>query len=206
MKESNIGMIIFGFFILAVLVAGGLFLYHVSRSYFYNIKEGTKIAPITNKTDMHQKLYHEGSDIPIDLAPDETKNVYVKYFEHLTASGDHPDGETLDTHYQLTNSKVNRLYVTVDGFRTNLSSSEDVKIINNSDYPVIFVQESRRGGSKWVLISMEPRSVSEGHFIGFRSVIYVAYANTPHIPITETLVGHEDLSTIRFDGQNIFVE
>lgn len=205
MKTDNIGLIILGFFVLIVLVVGGLYIYHISRYNYIHTKEGTKVLQITNKTPIHHEIYHSNSDIPIDIAPNESKDVHINYFEHISSVGEH-QGIKLENEYQLTNDRVDRLYLTLDGFRTNMSASHDVSIVNESKYPVSFIQTSIRGGSKWHIVTLGPYSKSIDHFVGHRSLIYVAYASAPHLPVAETHISDNHLTKITFDGEKILME
>ena len=200
MKGRDIGFIVLGFLVLFILVAGGLYLYHSSRYNEYPVSEGARKVRVTNVTSSPYVVIHTKSRRPVTFGPRESKDVIIDMHEDVSASTIHPDGSNVEHIHRLANEKVNHLYITHDGFRTNLSSSLRVNFVNESDHPVVFIQKSLKGKQRWVSDIVPAKTVSEGHFVGERSMWEVVYPNAEDVPVAEIRVGGKMVSSIIFDG------
>ena len=201
MKGSEIGLIIVGLFVLFALVAGGLYLYHVSRFNEYSEGHKTIVATITNETSLPHTIVHKGRAYV--SRPNETATLKVERHDDISASAVYPDGERVEFVHRLSNDKGTHLHITPDGFRTNLSSSRDVDLVNDTSYPVLFVQKSLKGGGIHPSVLIPPRSASEGHFVGGRSIWQVVHPKAKDIPITEIRVGSQPITRLVFNGIRI---
>ena len=185
MKQDRSGSIIVGFFVIFLLVAGGLYLYQTSRYNEYPTHEDDVIkTKVTNQTSTPHLIVHKGGSFIAQ--PGETYVMHIQ--RHTDISASTPETQFI---HRLSNNSVDHLHITPDGFRTNLSSSQNVDFVNASEYPVLFVQKSLKGGSLYVAASVPPLSSSEGHFVGGRSIWNVISTNG------------ELLSTIHLSNQRV---
>lgn len=193
MKGSEIGLIVVGLLVLFALVAGGLYLYHTSRFNEHSEGHKTLTMTITNNTSVPYTIVHKGRAYL--SRPNETSTLKVDRHDDISAMTD----EVKFVH-RASNDKATQLHITPDGFRTNLSSSRDVDLVNEAEYPVIFAQKSLKGGVSYLTSSVPPQSASEGHFVGGRSLWQVFHPGTPEVPIAEMRTGSQPISRIAFDG------
>jgi len=198
MKGSQIGLIIVGFVILIILVAGGLYLYHVSR--FHEFTEGHKTieTAVTNNTSVPQTIIHRGR--AYISHPGETSSLKVERHDDISTSAVYPTGERIEFVHRLSNDKITHLYITPDGFRTNLTMSKNVDLVNGAEYPVLFAQKSLKGGTLYLSGEVPPQSASEKHLVGSRSIWQVLHPGSEKAPIAEIRVGSQPLTRLVFDG------
>lgn len=201
MKDSHIGFIVIGILVVFALVAGGLYMYHTSR--FNEYSEGHKDidAKITNNTSFPYTITHRGMRY-ISL-PNQTTVLKVCRHDDISASAMYPDGRIVEHVHRLSNDKGVSLHITPDGFRTNLTSSQNVDLVNDTSYPVLFIQKSLKGNVSHISSLIPPKSASSGFFVGGRSVWQVAHPNDQDIPISEIRVGSQLVDRLVFDGIRI---
>ena len=193
------GQIAVGILTLFILVVGGLYLYQSSRYNEYKVKEGLRRIRVTNTTSIPYLLVTTGG-ISSSIQPQETKEITLNLHHDLSASGRYPDGSEVEHIHNFANDNVSHLYITPDGFRSNLSSSLNVEFINRSTHPVVFIQKGLKGGKLQIVDLVPAKTVSEGHFVGERSLWQVGYPSSEDSPLSEIRIGSGTVSKLVFDG------
>lgn len=192
------GQLIICMLILFILVSCGLYLYHSARYNEYPVKEGQRLVTIINTTSLPYLLSVSGGSL--EIKPKDSVSLLLSLHESLSALTRYPDGSEVEHVHRFSNDKVNHLYITPDGFRSNLSCSTHVQFVNESSQPILFIQKGLKGNKKWIKELVPADTTSNGHTVGFRSVWEIANEKSPNKPLDELRVGSKIISKLVFDG------
>jgi len=198
MEGGEIGFIVVGLLVIAILVGLGLYLYQKTRYNEYS--EGNKLMKIkvTNETPFtHTITTKEGTYL---VPPGATGDFQIDRFDDISAMSRRANGETVEFVHRLSNDLVNHLYISLDGFRTNLTSTTDAELVNASENEILFIQKSQKGNEKIAVQEVPPQSVVDNVYVPGGSLWMVAYASEPEISITEVKLGKQRISRLVFDG------
>ncbi len=193
--------IIIGFLIIAILLGLGFYLF--GRSHHVEYPEGREALniDITNKTQLPYTIsLVNGKDIILE--PDETTKLSVDLHDSVYAKSKNYDGTPVEHTYIASNKNATDIFITPDGFRTNVTASDNVRFVNEAPYPVMFIQRSSKGDRRWATDIVPPHSTVEGHLVGRNSTWQVAHPTNENKPIDEVSVKGISKS-LEFNGQHL---
>ena len=197
----SIGPILIGFIIIGLLVGVGLYLY--LRNHHNEYEEGGEhmIIKVSNTTTIPYTLSLP-SGRKVKLAPKYSTKISATRHENITAEAHNYDGTATRYNYTLSHPEIKHIYITPSGIRTNVSGSDNVQFINQSYFPVMFVERSSRGGRRWASDIVPPQKSTSGNFVGKITTWEVVHPTDENQPIAEITVGGKAQKLI-FDGQRL---
>nr|QBK86663.1 MAG: hypothetical protein LCMAC102_04600 [Marseillevirus LCMAC102] len=197
----SIGPIIIGFIIIGFLVGIALYFYTKTHHNEYDQGGGHIMLIITNESKIPYIITFANNKT-IELLPDQQSKVSVGHHDILTAKGYNYDGTPVEHIYKISNPNANKLYITSAGFRSNISGADNVQFVNNSPYPIMFIEKSSKGGRRWASDIVPPHNTTKSHFVGKRTTWEVAHPTAENQPIAELTV-HGKATKLVFDGSSL---
>ena len=193
-RDYGSGTIFLGFGIIILLL--GIVLYLYSSRHHNVYPQGGESFPsaITNKTKLSYKLSFSNKI----LNPGEEIKINLGQHTTISALSSYSDGTPIMHRYTLSNKNANKIYITPSGFRTNLSSADDVEFINQSHFPVMFVQLGR-GNRRWIESTVPAGTSDSGHFVPFKSKWQIVHLYNQDALISELTVSGRAKKLV-FDG------
>jgi len=198
MKSGEILIITLIVFFVAIGIGIGIYFYAKDHHNEYSSDGGYRSISLTNKTQLHH-IVTLPDKREIMLLPEQKVDLSLSYDDVLNSKSKNFD-QTKDHYiYRITNPKVSELYITSSGFKSNITGTENVTLINAAPYSVLFVERSSRGGRRWGKAIVPPYSDSKGHFVSKNTTWEVNRADQEDSPISELHVAGKP-STLLFDG------
>lgn len=182
------GPIMVGFIIIVILVGVALFLY--TRNHHTESSHGGEQMNITIK-NLSQLPYVISlpSKTKINLEKDKETKVSLAQYDIIKAMSYTYDGQKIEHEFKISNPKIKTVYISPSGFSSNISSMNNVEFVNNSRYPVLFIERSENGSRRWGTDIIPPLSKSKGHFMAQNTVWEVTHPTDENTPLDQITVG-----------------
>lgn len=199
---NNLGPIVIALIVCALLL--GFLFYKFSESHHNEVDtdDPEPIATkIVNKTHSPQLVLFAGNEAT--LLPDASLELGLKLRDKLKTSSS-VGKEVKLTHSYIITSPIHTLFIRPEGIFSNLTVTQDIRLLNNSSFPVIFVEKNKTGKKLFSSEIIPPhRSLSNIFVVRGREWEVVRPLEEKN-PISKVSVG-VDLQDIEFDGSNLFV-
>lgn len=200
----SIGPIILAFVIVGILVGVAMYLYMKQHHNEYSQGGGQMTVLITNNSQIpYVVTLSDGRKL--SLAPDQSAKISVNHNQPITASGYNYDGTQVNHTYVVTNRRTRNIHITPSGFRTNITGNNNTQLVNDASYPVMFVERSNKGGRRWASDIVPPHGVTDGNFVGARTLWEVVHPTSEDSPISQVTVGGRPKRLV-FDGNKLSAE
>ena len=197
----SIGPILVAFIIVGILIGVALYLYTNNHHNEYDQGGGYMAVSISNKAKVPYNVsLPNGSNV--ELSPDQETNVSVSQHDTVSATSYNYDGTPVTHNFKISNPQIKKIHITPSGFRSDVSGAENVVFVNNAPYPVMFIEQSSKGGRRWASDIVPPNSNTGGHFVGKRTTWQVAHPTDENNPITQITVGSK-ADKLVFDGETL---
>lgn len=200
----GIGPVIIIFIALAMIL--GLILYLFTKNYHKKYEQGGKQMRVIIKNDTNQIYTLKVPDnTKRELLPQKEIILSLSQHDVLSAVAINKDESISEHVLKLTNSNIKNVYITVNGFRTDLSGSQNVTFINDSHISILFVERSSSGGRRYPKFILLPGQQISNKFVGKRTTWEVVSPSQENIVIAKITIGGKP-SKIIFNGNNIIAE
>lgn len=181
--DINYGPVLIGIIIIGIFIGLVLFLISQNQTYPPEQIKGNKNLTVTNKTSQEYNLTLPNMK-QLQLYPEGSVLLNLGFNEVLRASAVNEDGTINDfTRHINSDKNVTDIFITNDGLLTNLSSSSNVKFINQSPAPITIVQKAANG-KRWYNCSLNPYEEISNRFVGQNSTWEVVIQNRPVAQLT----------------------
>lgn len=194
------GPIMVGFIIIILLVGVALFLYTRNHHNERDRGGGEMDILISNKSQLPYNVILPDSKMLI--SPNTTIKVTLSQYDIIKATAHTYDGQELSYEFKVSNPKIKKIYLSPSGFSSNVSGEENVEFVNNSPYPILFIERSDSGGRRWGTDIVPPMSSSGGHFVAQNTVWEVSHPTDEDNPIDHLTVSGK-VKQIIYDGNSL---
>lgn len=194
------GPMMIGFIIIILLVGVALFLYTRNHHNERDRGGGEMDILISNKSQLPFNVTLPDSRML--LSPNTTMKVNISQYDIIKATAHTYDGQELSYEFKVSNPKIKKIYLSPSGFSSNLSGTEDVEFVNNSPYPILFIERSDSGSRRWGTDIVPPRSSSGGHFVARNTIWEVSHPTDENNPIDHLTVSGK-VKQIIYDGNSL---
>lgn len=193
--------------ILAVLVGIGMFMYyrnhHRTRKLDFETIDSVPIT-VKNTTQLNQHLILPSGQ-RVTIEPDETAELKVSQGSTIRTETFLSSGELLKDVFRVVSTdpkKTLEYFFTNSGVRLPENISRNVRLINNSDIPVIFVERTIHNGRRWGSDIVPPHSEIVRDIFGNATTWEVVHPTDEDNPISKVLSGFRNTALI-FDGEKL---
>ena len=189
---------------LVILLFLGLLMFFLTRPVKDPTEEDDKKyvqLVVGNRTDMPQKISYKGTTFVVP--PFEERRIAISLGEGtILAKARRIDGSIGTFETTLSNPLITELYITYNGFRSNLSVAENVTLRNESSSPIMFIEKASNGRRHPSNI-LPPMSEKKGYFASKNSTWEVVIPIDEDSPL-DTLTVEGIPSQIVFTGERLF--
>ena len=156
---------------------------------------------VGNRTDMPQKISYKGTTFVVP--PFEERRIAISLGEGtILAKARRVDGSIGTFETTVSNPLITDLYITYNGFRSNLSVAENVTLRNESSSPIMFIEKASNGRRHPSNI-LPPMSERAGYFASKNSTWEVVIPIDEDSPL-DTLTVEGIPTQIVFTGERLF--
>lgn len=188
---------------LVILLFLGLLMFFLTRPVPDSGQNDKKYVQLDvgNRTDMPQKISYKGTTLMIP--PFEERRLAISLGEGIIlAKTRRIDGSVGTFETTVSNPEITDLYITYNGFRTNLSVTENVTLRNESSSPIMFIEKASNGRRHPSNI-LPPMSERTGYFASKNSTWEVVIPIDEDSPL-DTLTVEGIPTQIVFTGERLF--
>lgn len=188
--------------IIIVLVGVALFIYASKHHNEYETGEGYSTIEMTNRSSIPREIHFDGQHFTLDVG--EQKSISIPHHTNVLIKGYNYDGTVNEEFYRTSDLDAHHIYITNSGVKASTSGGT-VELVNNSDIPVMFVEQSPQGARRWETGILPPRAIFDEYFVGKGTVIQAVHPTREDKPIAQLTV-NGIANKIVFDGKNLFSE
>jgi hypothetical protein len=205
-QEKSLVTVVVGVLLIIILVTASLFIYYNSQPPIPTplIKNTFHSVDIHNKTKLPYTVTLPSSQ-KIEIDASDTLRAAVSNGDIITAVARHFDGTPIQYSYPYLDPSVTDIFIGNSGIFTNKNVSEETQFVNDSPFPVMFIEKSTRGGRRWASDIIPPKMHASNQFVTQGSIWQVVHPTEERRPIAEISIGNIVPKKIIFNGKTLLL-
>jgi|694.fasta_scaffold12026_12 hypothetical protein len=203
-ENTSATTVVVGFLIISILIGISFFIiFRNNETRKIDLNKAQQNLTLENKTNLLYTVKLPSSQ-NIDVEPHQKIQFAISTGDTINAMAYNYDKTISKYDYRLPNNpKIKKLYIGNSGIVSNIDASENIIFVNESSYPVLFIEKSIKGGKRWVSdIVLSKSQTEEKQFVSKRSMWQVCHPTDEERPISEINIGRIP-SRIVFDGKSL---
>ena len=201
-KNTSAPIVMIGFLVIGILLGISFFIYFKSNQPNKKVKLDNSYHSVSleNRSQLVYTVVLPSSE-HVDVKPGDVINISMNLNDSISALAYNFDGSYVKYNFKLSNPKDSHLFIGNSGIFSNLTSG-DVTFINESKYPIMFIEKSPAGGKRWKSDIVLPDSETKDNFVSKGSTWQVVHPTDEDSPISELGVGYIPKKLV-FNGKNL---